>query len=175
MSIIVQKYGGSSVSSKEKLENICNRIISYINKNHKLVIVVSAQGKTTDNLHKLSLEYSDNPNKQDLDLLLSTGEMQTVALLSMMLKDKGYNSIALTNFQLGIITDSNFGEAKINEVYSDTISNLLDENHIVIIPGFQAIDKFGYITTLGRGGSDLTAVAVACGLKAKRCEIYTDV
>lgn len=175
MQIIVQKYGGSSVANKENLENICNRIISYANKHYKLIIVVSAQGNTTDKLHKLSMQYSSNPNKQDLDLLLSTGELQTVALLSMMLKDKGIKSTSLTNSQIGIITDSNFGQAKINEIYNDTILNLLEENHIVIIPGFQGINKFGYTTTLGRGGSDLTAVALACSLKAKRCEIYTDV
>lgn len=175
MSIIVQKYGGTSVATKEKLENICSRIISYINKKNKLVIVVSAQGKTTDKLNSLSLEYSDNPNKEDLDLLLSIGEVQTVALLSMMLKDKGIKVATLTGGQIGIVSDSNFGNAKIENIYTDNIIQNLNNDTVVIIPGFQAINKFGEITTLGRGGSDLTAVALACSLKANRCEIYTDV
>jgi aspartate kinase len=175
MNIIVQKYGGTSVESKEKLENVCNRIMSYSKKNIKLVVVVSAQGKTTNLLIDKAHEYSSNPSRRELDLLLTTGELQTVALLTMMLKERGYNAIGLTGEQAGIITDSTYGNASIKSIYIDNILNYLNENMIVVVAGFQGIDKFGNITTLGRGGSDLTAVALASALKAKRCEIYTDV
>ncbi len=175
MNVVVQKYGGTSVENKEKLEKICNRIISYINRKQKLVIVVSAQGKTTDNLISKALEYSENPNKRDLDMLLSTGEMQTVSYLSMMLNDKGYKSIGLTGEQAGIISSPVYGSARIDTIYIDNILNYLKQDLIVIVAGFQAVDRLGNITTLGRGGSDLSAVALASVLKAKRCEIYTDV
>jgi len=175
MNVVVQKYGGTSVENKDKLEKICDRIISYIKRKQKLVVVVSAQGKTTDNLIYKALEYSDNPNKRDLDMLLSTGEMQTVAYLSMMLNDKGYNAIGLTGEQAGIISTSVYGSAKIDTIYIDNILNYLNQDLIVIVAGFQAVDRLGNITTLGRGGSDLSAVALASVLKAKKCEIYTDV
>lgn len=175
MDIIVQKYGGTSVENKTKLEIVCNRIIQSIQKGKKLVVVVSAQGKTTNKLIDTAYEYSKKPSKRDLDLLLTTGELQTVALLSMMLNEKGYPSIGLTGEQAGIITDSNYGNAKIKTIYSENILKYLNENLIVIVAGFQGIDKFGNITTLGRGGSDLSAVALASSLKAKKCEIFTDV
>lgn len=175
MDIIVQKYGGTSVESKNKLEIVCNKIIEYSKKKLGLVIVVSAQGKTTNELIETALEYSKKPSKRELDLLLTTGELKTVALLSMMLNEKGYPSIGLTGEQAGIITDSNYGNAKIKTIYSENITKHLKEGLIVVVAGFQGIDKFGNITTLGRGGSDLSAVALASQLKAKRCEIYTDV
>lgn len=175
MNVVVQKYGGSSVENKEKLEKICDRIISYIKRKQKLVVVVSAQGKTTDNLISKALEYSENPNKRDLDMLLSTGEMQTVSYLSMMLNDKGYKAIGLTGEQAGIISSSVYGNARVDTIYIDNILNYLKQDLIVIVAGFQAVDKLGNITTLGRGGSDLSAVALASVLKAKKCEIYTDV
>lgn len=142
MNIIVQKYGGSSVASKEKLELICKKIISYVNKKQKLVVVVSAQGKTTDELVKKANDYSVIKDKRSLDLLLSTGELQTVALLSMMLIDKGYKSIGLTGEQAGIVTDSNFGNATIKSVYTNNIINYLNEGNIVIVAGFQGVDRF---------------------------------
>lgn len=175
MNIIVQKYGGTSVESKENLEIICNKIIDYTKKGTKLVVVVSAQGHTTDNLLAKAYEYCDNPHKRELDLLLMTGELQTVALITMMLKQKGANAVGLTGEQAGIITDSTYGNATIESIYIENILNYLNDDMIVVVAGFQGIDKFGNITTLGRGGSDLTAVALASALKAKRCEIYTDV
>lgn len=175
MSIIVQKYGGTSVENKEKLELVCDKILDYARKNIKLVVVVSAQGKTTDSLISKASEYACRPSKKELDMLLMTGEIQTVALLTMMLKEKGADAIGLTGEQAGIITDSTYGSATIESIYISNILNYLNNNMIVIVAGFQGIDKFGNITTLGRGGSDLTAVALASALKATRCEIYTDV
>lgn len=175
MNIIVQKYGGSSVENKEKLEKICERIISYKNKNLNLVIVVSAMGKTTDKLIAKAKEFSINPVKRELDLLLTTGELQTVALLSMMLNEKGVKTVGLTGEQAGIISDSTYGSASIKSIYTNNILNYLNNDYIVVVAGFQAVDRFGNITTLGRGGSDLSAVALASSLKAKCCEIYSDI
>ncbi len=142
MNIIVQKYGGTSVESKQKLELICNKIISCVNKNQNLVVIVSAQGKTTDELLKKANEYSKTKDNRSLDLLLSTGELQTVALLSMMLIDKGYKAIGLTGEQAGIITDSNFGNATIKSIYTNNIINYLNSGNIVVVAGFQAVDRF---------------------------------
>ncbi len=175
MDIVVQKYGGSSVANKEKLELVMEKIISVVKENNKVVVVVSAQGKMTDALIDKANEYCDLTYSKEMDLLLATGEIQTVALLTMMLKNKGYDAIGLTGGQAGIITDSNFSNAKIKMVMSENITKHLESGKIVIVAGFQGIDKFGHITTLGRGGSDLSAVAIAASLKAVRCEIYTDV
>lgn len=175
MKIVVQKYGGSSVANKEKLENICKNIISYKENNKNIVVVVSAQGKTTDNLLKTAFEYSNTPNKRDLDLLLSIGEIQTITLLSMILHDKGYNTISLTGEQAGILSNSEYGNATIQNIYTNNILKHLQDDKIVIVAGFQAADKFGNITTLGRGGSDLSAVAIASALNAEKCEIYSDI
>ena len=175
MNIVVQKYGGSSVKDKVKLEKVIEKIVTCINKKNKVVVVVSAQGKTTNKLITKAMKYSKTTYNKEMDLLLSTGEIETVALLTMMLKSKGYDAVGLTGSQAGIITDSNFGSAKIKMVMSENILKYLDSGKIVVVAGFQGIDKFGNITTLGRGGSDLSAVAIAASLKAKKCEIYTDV
>lgn len=175
MDIIVQKYGGTSVEDKEKLEKICDRVISYKNKGINLVVVVSAMGKTTDKLILKAKEFSSSPTKRELDLLLTTGEIQTVALLSMMLNEKGYKTLGLTGQQAGIISDSTYGNATIKSVYTENILNHINNDCIVIVAGFQAVDRFGNITTLGRGGSDLSAVALASALNAKKCEIYSDI
>lgn len=175
MDIIVQKYGGTSVASKEKLETVMEKIISAVKEEKKVVVVVSAQGKTTDSLINKANEYCDKTYTKEMDLLLSTGEIQTVALLTMMLKNKGYDAIGLTGGQAGVITDSNFSNAKIKMIMQENIIKHLESGKIVVVAGFQGIDKFGNITTLGRGGSDLSAVAIAASLKATRCEIYTDV
>ena len=178
MSLIVHKYGGSSVENKEKLELICSKIINEKNNNNDLVVVVSAQGKTTNNLIAKAEEYtetSNNLSKKDMDFLLSTGEMQTAALLSLMLNNKGYKAVCLTGSQAGIITNSEFGNAKIIDIVTQNILSYLDNDYIVIVTGFQGIDTLGNITTLGRGGSDLSAVALAAALNAKRCEIYSDI
>lgn len=175
MDIIVQKYGGTSVANKEKLECVCDKIISTYNKGNGVAVVVSAQGDTTDKLLAKAKEYTDNIYEREMDLLLSTGEIQTVALLTMMLKDKGYNAISLTGEQAGIITNGDYSSAKIVKVLKENIEKYIYDGNIVVIAGFQGVDKFGNINTLGRGGSDLSAVAVAVALDAKECEIYTDV
>ena len=177
MNIIVQKYGGSSVKSKEALQKVCENIIKSKEENNDLIVVVSAQGNTTNNLISIAKEYTNDniTSKKDLDFLLSTGEMQTAALLSLMLNNNGYESICLNGAQAGIITTSEFGNAKITNILTDNINSYLREGKIVVITGFQGIDKLGNITTLGRGGSDLSAVALASSLKAKKCEIYSDI
>lgn len=175
MNIVVQKYGGTSVENKEKLENICKRIIKYKEAKNDMVIVVSAQGKTTDMLLTKASEYTKKQDLKSLDILLATGEMQTVSLLCMMLEELGYKTVGLTGTITGILTNSDFGNAKIENVYSEHIQNYLKEGKIVVISGFQGTDRQGNLTTLGRGGSDLSAVAIASSLNAKVCEIYTDV
>ena len=178
MSIIVQKYGGSSVENKEKLNLICNKIIKEKNKNNKIAVVVSAQGKTTNSLIDKANEYTDlteNISKRELDFLLATGEMQTASLLSLMLNSKGIRAVCMTGYQAGIVTDSEFGNAKILEVIPAQILKYLDEDYVVIITGFQGTDTIGNITTLGRGGSDLTTVAIAASIHAQRCEIFSDI
>ena len=175
MDIIVQKFGGSSVKDKESLENVISKIKVEKEKGSKVVVVVSAQGKTTDGLIAKAKEYTSNTYNKEMDLLLSTGEIITVSLLTMMLKDIGYEAVGLNGSQAGIITDSNYSYAKIKMVLKENILKHLESNDVVVVAGFQGIDKFGNITTLGRGGSDLSAVAIAAALNAKRCEIYTDV
>lgn len=175
MDIIVQKFGGSSVKDKESLENVISKIKVEKEKGSKVVVVVSAQGKTTDGLIAKAKEYTSNIYNKEMDLLLSTGEIITVSLLTMMLKDIGYEAVGLNGSQAGIITDSNYSYAKIKMVLKENILKHLESNDVVVVAGFQGIDKFGNITTLGRGGSDLSAVAIAAALNAKRCEIYTDV
>ena len=175
MNIIVQKYGGSSLKNKEIMEKVCTRTKKYLKENVKLIIVVSAQGKTTDNLISLSKEYSKKQDKLSLDMLLSTGETTSCALLSLMLNDRGIKTIPLNGFQAGIITDSNFGEAKILNIYKECILEKFKKYDVIVITGFQGVNKFGEITTLGRGGSDLSATAIASNLNAKLCEIYSDV
>lgn len=175
MDIVVQKFGGTSVKNKEKLEQVISKIVKTVELGNSVVVVVSAQGKTTDELIQKASEYTDVTYAKEMDLLLSTGEIQTVALLTMMLKNKGYDAIGLTGSQAGVITDSNFSNAKIKMVMSENILKYLESGKIVVVAGFQGVDKFGNITTLGRGGSDLSAVAIAASLNAKQCEIYTDV
>lgn len=175
MDIVVQKFGGTSVKDKEKLEQVISKITKTIEDKNSVVVVVSAQGKTTDELIHKANEYVSSTYAKEMDLLLSTGEIQTVALLTMMLKNKGYDAIGLTGTQAGIITDSNFSNAKIKMVMSENILKYLESGKIVVVAGFQGVDKFGNVTTLGRGGSDLSAVAIAASLNAKQCEIYTDV
>lgn len=176
MNIIVQKYGGSSLSNKSALKNICKRINYYLkNKDAKLVVVVSAQGKTTDNLIKLSKYYTKIQDKKSLDFLLATGEMRSAALLSMMLNEQNIKSSPLAGWQAGILTDFTYGEAKIIDIYKENILNALKDNSVVIVTGFQGVTKLGDITTLGRGGSDLSATALASKLNAISCEIYSDI
>lgn len=175
MDIVVQKYGGSSVADKKKLLNIVENIKKEKEQKKSVVVVVSAQGKTTDGLIAKAGEYVKNVYPKEMDLLLSTGELQTVALLTMMLKEHGIDAEGLSGEQAGVITTSEFSRAQVKTVVEENIIKLLGEDKVVIVAGFQGVDRFGNITTLGRGGSDLSAVAIAVALKAARCEIYTDV
>lgn len=175
MGIVVQKFGGSSVADTEKLYNICNHIIKEYNNNNKIVVVVSAQGKTTDRLISEEKEITETPADREHDVLVSVGEQITISKLAMCLKEKGYNAISYTGWQLPIITDSVHGGARIKYIETNKIEKQLNLGNIVIVAGFQGVNEIGDITTLGRGGSDTTAVALAASLKADRCDIYTDV
>ncbi len=175
MGIIVQKFGGSSVADNDKLLNVCNLITKEYNKNNKVVVVVSAQGKMTDKLVAEEKTISENPNIREHDVLVSVGEQVTIAKLAIYLNKLGYNAISYTGWQLPILTDSNYGNANILDINTDKILKNLEDSKIVIVAGFQGIDKEGDITTLGRGGSDTTAVALAAYLNAEKLYIYTDV
>lgn len=175
MGIIVQKFGGSSVANLEKLEMVSEHIINEVEKENKLVVVVSAQGKTTDRLISEEAEITKNPDRREHDVLVSTGEQITIAKLTMLLKDKGYNAVSLTGWQIPIVTNSEFTNSRIRYIHNQTIEDYLNSGNIVIVAGFQGVDENGNITTFGRGGSDTTAVALAASLKAERCDIYTDV
>lgn len=172
--IIVQKYGGSSVSTTEKIMNIAKKLVEIKNEGNKLVVVVSAMGKTTDSLIKMSKEISSNPPLREMDRLLSTGEQQTIALLSIAINELGCKSISLTGEQAGIKTIGIHTKSKIDSIDSEKIMKYLMDDNIVIVAGFQGYNENNDITTLGRGGSDTTAVALAASLNGK-CEIYTDV
>ncbi len=175
MKIVVQKYGGSSVESIEKLECVVNKIKDKVKQKSKVVVVVSAQGKTTDMLVSMSKEYGEEKGTKELDMLLATGELQSAALLAMMLKKKKIDAVALSGREAGIITNSNYGSADIIGVYPDKIIEQLENGKVVVVAGFQGVDKYGYTTTLGRGGSDLTAVILAKALHADTCEVYSDI
>ena len=175
METIVLKFGGSSLADNIKLNIVANKIIDFYNKKNKVIVVVSAQGKTTDNLIKEAKELSYEPNKREMDVLLSTGEQISISKLSILLNRLGYKSVSLTGWQAGIYTSDINGEAKIEYINTERIQKELDANNIVIIAGFQGISDKKDITTLGRGGSDTTAVAVAAAIKADHCYIFSDV
>lgn len=174
MNIVVQKYGGTSVGSIDKIKAVAKKAINEKEKGNEIVVVVSAMGKTTDNLINMSKEICNNPNKRELDMLLSTGEQMSISLLSMALEAEGYDSISLTGFQAGIRTAGLHTKNKISDIDAEKIRRYLKEGKIVVVAGFQGINEEGDITTLGRGGSDTTAVALAAKLNCS-CEIYTDV
>ena len=175
MGIIVQKFGGSSVANIEKLNQVAGHIITEVEKGNKVVVVVSAQGKTTDKLIAEEAEISKNPDRREHDVLVSTGEQITIAKLAMLLIEKGYKAASLTGWQVPIITNSEFSNARIRYIHNDTILEYLNSDNIAIVAGFQGVDESGNITTFGRGGSDTTAVALAASLNAERCDIFTDV
>lgn len=175
MGIIVQKFGGSSVATTEKLKKVCSHITKEFEEGNNVAVVVSAQGKTTDRLIIEEKEITHSPNKREHDVLVSTGEQVTVSKLAIMLNELGYKAISLTGWQIPIITNDNFGNSKIKSIRAKTILDLFSEGYIVIIAGFQGVNEKGEITTLGRGGSDTTAVAIAASLNADKCDIYTDV
>ena len=174
MGVVVQKYGGSSVADPEKIKNVAKRLIKRKEKGDEVVVVVSAMGKSTNELLNLARQITDNPPKREMDRLLSTGEQITISLLSMMIHELGYEAISLTGRQAGIVTEGAFMKSKIADVKSDNIRKYIDEGKIVVVAGFQGINENDEITTLGRGGSDTSAVAIAAKLGCP-CEIYTDV
>ena len=175
MSIVVQKYGGSSLADADKIRNVANRIARTHNEGHKVVAVVSAMGDTTDELIALADQVSDRPDPREMDVLLSTGELVSCTLVAMALRSEGLSAISLSGAQAGIRTNTSYGKARIAFVEPDRIHRELSEGNIVIVAGFQGVTDDLNITTLGRGGSDTTAVAIAAGLEAERCEVYTDV
>jgi len=174
MKIVVQKYGGSSLSSAMHIKFISRRIINRIKEGYKVIVVVSAMGKTTDYLISLSREISINPTPRELDMLLATGEQASASLLAIAINSLGFKAISLTAFQAGISTTSDFNNAKINHINSSKLLNLLSDYSVLVIAGFQGVTDNGDFTTLGRGGSDTTAIALAASLNAP-CQIYSDV
>ncbi|MBC7347234.1 MAG: aspartate kinase [Clostridia bacterium] len=175
MALVVQKYGGTSVANAERIKNVARRVAAYYRQGNQMVVVVSARGDTTDELIALAREISPRPPERELDMLLATGEQQSIALVAMAIRELGLPVISLTGPQVGIITDNAHTKARILEVSSERLNAELAKGRIVIVAGFQGMTIDHDITTLGRGGSDTTAVAVAAALKADVCEIYTDV
>ena len=175
MALIVQKYGGSSLADAEKIKSVAQRIARTADADNKVVAVVSAMGDTTDDLVALSQQVSKNPEPREMDVLLSTGELVSCTLMAMTLRSMGHKAISLSGGQAGIPTDSSHGQAQIADMAPDRLIQELDNDTIVIVAGFQGITEDLDITTLGRGGSDTTAVALAAALGAARCEVYTDV
>jgi aspartate kinase len=175
MSLIVQKYGGTSVGNPDRILNVARRVIATQEAGHGVVVVVSAMSGVTDGLIKLARQISENPDEREMDVLLSTGEQTTSALTAMAIRGLGRKAVSLTGSQAGIITDGVHTKAKIANITPKQIHRHLKEDHIVIIAGFQGETTDGRITTLGRGGSDLTAIAIASAIKADICQIFTDV
>ncbi len=175
MALIVQKYGGSSLANTKRIKNVARRVAKVKEQGNSVVVVVSAMGKTTDKLISLAHQVNDRPDGKELDLLLSTGELVSCSLLVMALNFLGYKAISLSGSEAGIRTDSNYGRARILSIKPENIVKGLNEDNIIIVAGFQGATEEMNITTLGRGGSDVTAVALAVALETKICEIYTDV
>jgi aspartate kinase len=177
MALIVQKYGGTSVGSVERIQTVAQRVVQTAQAGHAVVVVVSAMGKTTDGLVKLAQEISASPSRREMDMLLSTGEQVTIALLSMALQELGQPAISLTGAQVGIVTEAEHTRARILSIETERMQRHLEDDRVVVVAGFQGISSQSEleITTLGRGGSDTSAVALAAALKADCCEIYTDV
>jgi len=175
MAIIVQKFGGTSVADAEKIRRAAMRVINTAQDGHSVVVVASARGKQTDQLVADALELNPNPPKREMDQLLSTGEQQTVSLFAMAIDAMGKQAISFTGGQIRMMTDSVYTKARIRSIDAERIHNQLDQGKIVVVAGFQGIDEYENITTLGRGGSDTTAVALAAALGAEECEIFTDV
>lgn len=175
MALIVQKFGGSSVADADKVRNVANRVIDTYRAENSVVVVVSAQGDTTDDLIEKANEINPNASKREMDVLLSSGEQISIALLAMAIEAADCPAVSLTGWQAGFKTNAAAGAARINAIDTERVQSELDKKNIVIVAGFQGIDKYDNITTLGRGGSDTSAVALAAALQADKCEIYTDV
>lgn len=175
MGLIVQKYGGSSVKDAEHVMNVANKIVNAYKEGNNVVVAVSAQGDTTDELIEKAMEINPDASKREMDMLLATGEQISISLLAMAIEKLGFPVVSMTGWQAGVITDSRYGAARIRKIDTERIQGELDKRRIVIVAGFQGINRYDDITTLGRGGSDTSAVALAAALHADVCEIYTDV
>ncbi len=175
MALIVQKYGGTSVGTIDRIRNVARRVARTKNEGNQVVVVLSAMSGETDRLIELTHQAVDFPEGREYDVVVSTGELISIGLLCLILKEMGYRAMSLTGFQVPIVTDSVFGSARIKRVGTERIMEGLKKDFIVVVAGFQGVDEDGNITTLGRGGSDTTAVALAASLRADLCEIYTDV
>jgi aspartate kinase len=175
MGLIVQKYGGTSVADIERIRNVARRVVKTHQAGHQVVVILSAMAGVTDSLIGMANEAAKLPDRRELDVLLATGEQTTAAILAMMLKGQGHRAVSLLGHQARVRTDCAFGNARILDIRTDRIKHLLTDGTIVVVAGFQGCDAEGNITTLGRGGSDTSAVAIAAALKADMCEIYTDV
>lgn len=173
--LVVQKYGGSSVRDAERVMNVARRITETYKAGNNVVVVVSAQGDTTDDLIEKAHEINPSPSKREMDMLLATGEQISISLLAMAIEKLGFPVVSMTGWQAGFRTDANYGAARIHEIKAERVENELDKRRIVIVAGFQGVNKYDDIITLGRGGSDTSAVALAAVLGADVCEIYTDV
>ena len=175
MSLIVQKFGGSSVANAERVFNVARIVTETYDKGNDVIVVVSAQGDTTDELIEKAAEINPNPSKREMDMLLATGEQISIALLAMAIEKLGYPVVSLTGPQAGFLTDSSHSKARIRRIEKERMENELGKHNIVIVAGFQGMNRYGNITTLGRGGSDTSAVALAAAFHADHCQIYTDV
>jgi len=175
MALLVQKYGGTSVGTTERIQNVARRVVAAAREGHRVVVVVSAMSGVTDNLIKMAKEVCARPSERELDVLLATGEQTTIALAAMAMQTLGAKAVSLTGAQAGIVTDGLHTKAKIANISPKAMLQLLDDGNIVIVAGFQGQTMEGQITTLGRGGSDLTAIAIASAIKADLCQIFTDV
>ena len=175
MNLIVQKFGGTSVADVDRIRNVARIITDTYAKGNAVIAVVSAQGDTTDDLIQKAAEITDKPSSREMDVLLSTGEQISMSLLAMAIEQLGYPVISLTGWQAGFLTESNHRNARIKRIDTERLQNELDKKNIIIVAGFQGLNRYDDITTLGRGGSDTSAVAIAAALKASKCEIYTDV
>lgn len=175
MSLIVQKFGGTSVANVERVRHVAQIITDTYDQGNSVIAVVSAQGDTTDELIAKAAEITDKPSSREMDVLLSTGEQISMSLLAMAIEQMGYPVISLTGWQAGFLTESTHRNARIKKINTERLQNELDKKNIVIVAGFQGINRYDDITTLGRGGSDTSAVAIAAAMKADKCEIYTDV
>ena len=175
MGIIVQKFGGTSVADPQKIHNVAKAVIREKENGNDVVVVVSAMGHTTDHLIKLAKEVTNTPDSREMDMLLSTGEQVSIALLAMAIQSQGYKAVSMNGQQVGIVTECIHTKARIVDIKTEKLQKKLSEGNIIVVAGFQGVTPDGEITTLGRGGSDTSAVAIAAALKADRCDIYTDV
>ena len=175
MGLIVQKYGGTSVADIEQIRNVAKRVAETFEQGNNVVVILSAMAGVTDDLIDMATQITESPDKRELDVLLATGEQTTAALLAMTLKNMNHPAVSMLGHQAKVVTDCTFGNARIIEIGADNIMDLVKNGNIVVVAGFQGCDIKGNITTLGRGGSDTSAVAIAAALKADICEIYTDV